>query len=200
VLWSNTFVIVGFLVLSCATPLQGQGLSKDNLANMLATEQTRKDAVAFVVSSGNAYVPLLLSWTRTAPPGVPMSQLYVGLADAFGQLKTEEAISFLIRNISMERTRVSLSVSDPWNKGPDVVEARLPAVAALIRIGPPSAKAIYPLWWHMSSNKDRLAGMYVIARVGEQPEAGEFLKGVRAQLEFQRLWLQEDIKILEDRH
>jgi hypothetical protein len=181
VLWSDTFVIVGLLVLSCATPLEGQGLSKDNLANMLATEQTRKDAVAFVVSSGNTYVPLLLSWTRTAPPGVNMSQLYVGLADAFGELKTEEAIPFLIGNISMERTRVSLSVSDPWDKGPDVVEARLPAVAALIRIGPPSAKATYPLWWHMS-DQDRLAGMYVIARVGEQREASDFFKGVRAQL------------------
>jgi hypothetical protein len=34
---------------------------------------------------------------------VDKHKLYIGLADAFGEMKTREAIPFLIKNISLQR-------------------------------------------------------------------------------------------------
>ncbi len=77
------------------------------LARRLADPQTRESAVAEVVTLGNRKVPLLLSWTRKPPGGLNFMErweLDIGLADVFGQLKTEAAIPFLISHISMTRS------------------------------------------------------------------------------------------------
>ncbi len=73
------------------------------MARQLADESTRQSAVPRIVASGSNTVSQLLSWAKTPPTGVDEHGIYVGLADVFGQLKTEEAIPFLIKNISLDR-------------------------------------------------------------------------------------------------
>src|ERR1700722_2581682 len=80
-----------------------QGVRDEDLARMLADPSTRTDALASVAASGQSKEPLLLSWVLSPPVGVDSFELSIGLADAFGQLRTKEAIPFLIKNISIQR-------------------------------------------------------------------------------------------------
>src|SRR5271166_1492561 len=94
----NASVVIA-LVVGCVVG-SAQDLSNEKLAHLLANDSTRSSAVAEILASGNAKAPLLLEWTQKPPAQVDQHGLYIGLADAFGQLKTKEAIPFLIKNIS----------------------------------------------------------------------------------------------------
>src|SRR5271157_3533938 len=61
------------------------------LARRLALDWTRQAAVDEVAASADAMTPVLLSWTVNPPNGIMARFLDVGLADAFGRMKTEAA-------------------------------------------------------------------------------------------------------------
>jgi hypothetical protein len=84
-----------------------------------------------VIASGEAKVPVLLSWTRTPPEGVNEYELDIGLADVFGQMRISEAIPFLIKNINLSRT----GKMNVWLKTASVIETEMPAVSALVASG-----------------------------------------------------------------
>ena len=138
-------------------------------------------------------VPLLLSWTKNPPAQVDQHGLFVGLANAFAQLKAKEAIPFLIKNISLQRWILDMPV---WLKTDKVIEERLPAVAALVQIGPDASKAVISEYLTIEPD-DRLAAIFVVARIRD-PEARGFLVSVLGRANMERYWAEEGLKRLDE--
>lgn len=181
--------IVGYVAVAIAQETRDQ-----ELARQLATEATRQHAVAVVVKSAQAKTPLLLLWTRQPPPYLDQHELFVGLADAFGQLREKAAIPFLIANISIQRWRDV----NTWLKTPAIIEHRMPAIGALVRIGADASHALIDRYAEPMTNEDRLACIFVVARIGD-PEAQLFLQSVVAQAKMDRYWAEYGIEHVEDK-
>jgi hypothetical protein len=185
---SRAWIII--LMIAVCRPLFGQSTTDQDLARGLASD-ARQATVAEVVSSGGAKVGLLLSWTQTPPPHVKRDRLYVGLADVFGQLKTKEAIPFLIKNITLQRWLEA----NTWLKSAEVIEERLPAVAALVLIGPEASKALIRASWGPMTSEERLATIFAVSRI-QDPEARDFLVSALAQANLEGIWAQQGLKVL----
>lgn len=180
--------------LSCIAASAQDGLQ---IARELANESTRKSAVAKVVASGVNTVPILLSLSQSPPPEVNEYDLARGLADAFGQLKTKEAIPFLITHLSLERGR--FVTPNTWMKGGEVIRERMPAISALIQIGPEASKAsIYG--WERIPLDDQVAAIFVVSQVQGVPEARGFLSATIAEANLKRYWAEEGIKAFDSAH
>jgi hypothetical protein len=121
-------------------------------------DSTRASAVAKLADLEPLRVPLLLLRTVHPPPGVDVYELNIGLADVFGKLRTKEAIPFLVKNITIDRTRAV----NTWMKTPEVIEQRLAAVAALDRIGPDNFRRHYP--GNLGTNDVRRSSRYCVRR------------------------------------
>jgi hypothetical protein len=178
-----------------------QNLSDQQIANRLASENTRSNAVARVVAAGNARISVLLAWTQQPPLGVDEYELDIGLADAFAQLGTKEAIPFLITNIGLNRWR-DVNV---WLKAPKVIQERLPAVNALIRLGPEALNGVIHAYWQMRRSEDRLAAVFVVSRIAaasqvQGAEARNFLTSTMTELNIERFWAEEGLKSMTERH
>ncbi|HYK18748.1 MAG TPA: hypothetical protein VEV37_12035, partial [Bryobacteraceae bacterium] len=97
-------VIIGIGFVCLAAQAQDEN---DRLVRLLVNDKTQAKTVADIVASGHDKMSLLLSWTKN-PPGrldpFELETLKVGLADIFGQLKTNEAVPFLVKNIRMQRS------------------------------------------------------------------------------------------------
>jgi hypothetical protein len=144
-----------------------QKISDLDLARMLSNSNTRQSAIEEILASRSSKVPLLLSWSRRPPAHMdPIStwELDVGLIDAFGELKSREAIPFLIKNISRQEDLIEapnlLSM-----KTTEAIESRVPAVAALVKIGPDALPALYDSYWATTMPNDRLAIIVVVSRI-----------------------------------
>lgn len=179
-----------------AVPSQ-QDLTDLMLAVRFGKESTRPGAVAEVVAAGSEKVPLLLSWTRNPPGGVDRQQLYIGMADAFGELRTKQAIPFLIKNISFPRHVFRMPF---WSSPAPVVEYWLPSVAALIKIGPEASEALIRASEEpMARNGDDwLAVVFAVAQIGD-PRARDFLTSAaaKAKTKVERYWAEEGLKRLD---
>lgn len=178
-------------------PVCARGAAEQSLAHELAGDGTRENAVAKIVARGSSVVPLLLSWTRKPPADVNEHDLNVGLADAFGRLKTKEAIPFLIKNISMKRGALD-DTPNTWLKVPEVIERRLPAVVALIQIGPEASEAVMRASWQRPMVDDAmLAAIFVVSRIPNVPGARRFLSSALSGANLQMFWAQEGIDFLD---
>lgn len=183
-------------ILGLAAILAGaQDVGGDDLARLLARDSTRQDAVNQIVASGRTSVPLLLSWARKPPTGVEKYDLYLGLAEVFGQLRARDAIPFLIKNITLQNWPPS---SNTWMKTPEVIEQRMPAVAALIKIGPDASRAVLHTPLAQLTPEERLAAIFVVSRVKQVPEAREFLISILGQANMERLWAEEGLRVLNE--
>jgi hypothetical protein len=187
----NLSVLLTVVGTIACVPVAAQVTSDQELARQLANESTRQDAVDKIAASGADRVPVLLSWTRMPPAQVNIYQLYVGLADVFGRLRTREAIPFLIENISLRRG----IEAPPWTKMPQVVEDRLPAVGALIRIGPDASMALIRTSWETARAEERLAAIFVVSQVKDVPEARGFLVAILGEANLERFWAEEGLKL-----
>lgn len=175
-------------------PVSAHGATGQRLAQRLANEGTRKDAVEEIAAAGIRKVPALLSWTRTPPKRVSKHELYVGLADVFGRLRTKEAIPFLIVNINLQRSRLEIP---PWLKVASVIEDSLPAVRALIQIGPEASRALINVPPGHAKLEDRLAMIFVVSQIKGVPEAREFLAVMAGEANAERYWAEEGLKLTE---
>jgi hypothetical protein len=185
-----TATIIGSVIVAA------QDTSDQELALLLAHTSTRQNAVSKVLASGRDKVPLLLRWTQNTPPQVDKYELYIGLADAFGQLKTKEAIPFLIKNIGLSRW----GDVNTWLKSPKVIQERSPAVAALVRIGPEALKALIQAYWEPMLTEDRLAAIFtvsIIAAGTDDSEARTFLNAALGEANLERTWASEGLKRLD---
>ena len=108
-------------------------------------------------------------------------------------MKTKEAVPFLIKNISLQRW-LEMNI---WLKTDKVIEERLPAVAALVRIGPDASRAIISEYLTIEPD-DRLAAIFVVARIRD-PEARGFLSSVLGRANLERYWAEEGLKRLDER-
>lgn len=170
-----------------------QDVNDEKLARLLANKDTRRGAVIAILTSTSDRVPLLLSWTQKAPAHIDRAQLYVGLADAFGQLRTKEAIPFLIKYIDLER---SMPRPNIWLKNEVAIAKELPAVGALIRIGPPASKALIETPLAQLPPGERLATIFTVARIGD-PAARGFLSSALGGPRYERYWAEECLKRLD---
>lgn len=157
--------------------LWGQETEGDaRLARMLADPGFRAEAVEQVAARGDEAGRVLMRWTDATPEGVEARELKVGLADAFGRLRYEPAIPFLMRYLDMERWRMRRM--NKWMKTAEVVRETLPAADALIRIGP---AALGPLADAVNTGLEpelRLIAVFVASEMGT-PAAREFLRQMR---------------------
>jgi hypothetical protein len=177
----------GFLVcvgVLAALSLRAQSGADLELARALSDPAAREQAVASLVAAGAARVPLLLRWTASPPDNVDAYELKIGLADAFGALRLREAVPFLVKNISIDRS----GLGNTWLKSPEAVEGRLAAAAALIRIGPDAVPAIFLASARPTTPKDRLATIFVISRMADFPGKRNFLLVAAGQANLERAW------------
>ena len=181
------------LVIVLANEAYGQGPQAQELARALADDATRENAVASVVADPRAKLPLLLSWAKSPPADVDELGIDIGLADAFGRLRAKEAIPFLIQHISIQRW---LAAPDVWMKTAEVVQERLPAAAALIKIGPDASRALIAANWDCMSPEDRLAALLVVSLAGPVPGARDFVLRALGEANMQRHWAEEGLKVL----
>lgn len=177
--------LVGFL------PLQ-QDTSNQELARRLSSEDSRAAAISEIVASRSTYFPVLLRWTENPPAGVDKHQLYVGMSDAFGKLKAKEAIPFLIKILNLGRY---LDKPDIWTKGPPIIEQNLPAVAALISIGPDASDALISAFGGPMTPRDRLAVIFIVARI-KSPDSRAFLSEAIGEADTERFWADDGIEFL----
>ena len=187
-------IVSAAMAIGCMVAL-AQNRRDEELARLLADIKTRQKAVAGIVASPEGQVSVLLSWSEKPPRQVNESELYVGMAEVFGQLKTKAAIPFLIKNISLQR---GLPSPNTFMKTPQVIEQRMPAVAALIQIGPDAAKAVMRSFSERSDEGERLATIFVVSRIKGVPEARDFLTSVLGRANMERFWAEEGLKILGD--
>ena len=174
----------------------------DLLAGRLADLATRDAAVEEVVGAPATFTPVLLAWTTNPPDGVRASDLDVGLAEAFDRMKTEAAVPFLIRVISIKRIGVTLA---PWIKGPSNVEYEYPAAEALVRIGPPAAAAVIKAAQGPMTQEERLLAIFVVGQTdgvpGSRgvPSSREFLTRALAQANDERVWAENGLAQLKEK-
>jgi hypothetical protein len=163
----------------------------------LSEESTRPKAIAQIVASKASNVPLLLSWTDKSPSGFgPLEEyhLKIGMAEAFGRLRTKGAIPFLIKNLSLN----SFPATNVWTRPSEVILHRLPCVAALIQIGPEASRAVIEAYARGSLDANgRYAAIFVVSRVPGVPEAREFLHSALGEANMQRIRAEEGLKFLE---
>jgi hypothetical protein len=185
-------MVAAIMTLVCM-PVSGQIEREKELAILLANSETRQSAIEQVVALKNAKIPLLLKWTENPPVGIDRSDLDIALAEVFGRLKTAEAIPFLMRNITIERWPPS---PDTWTKTVKVIEDRMPAVSALVQIGPEAARAIMQTYDMSLDFQQRLARIFVVSQVHNVPEAQAFLTTVAGQANLERFWAEEGLKAM----
>jgi HEAT repeat protein len=163
------------------------------LARDLAAPAKRDATVARVVELGRGQVPLLLSLAGNPPPDIDVIELDIGLSKAFGKLKVKEAIPFLIRNINIAQKYPS----NVWTRAPESILARLPAVVALIQIGPEASKALMESPWGGLNSDDRLAAIFVVSRISGVPDARGFILSALGEANMQRVRSEEGLRYLD---
>lgn len=169
------------------------------LAHQLASENTQRAAAEAIAALGQAKVPLLLVWVQKPPFPLDEVQSMIfraGLADAFGALKAKDAVPFLIENIEMRRSPFTLS---PW-KTPDTIVERLPAVAALMKIGPDALKTILDAPFHPMEPDQRLARVFVVSRIAatiqDKSKAIAYLRSASGEGHQQACWADEALQFV----
>ena len=197
-LLAKTLISIGCgCVVACA-----QGTADLDLAHQLGDRETQPAAVNEIVTSGRDRVPLLLAWTKAAPPqlnDLEVTILNDAIADIFGQLKVEEAIPYLVKNIGYQRFPPYPGVI--WYKPLPVIEEQLPAMTALIRIGPKAAEAIMRASpWDMGT-EGRQRPSFAVSEIAytmkDHEKEKSFLKGMLALAESECRFAKEGLKRLE---
>jgi hypothetical protein len=156
-------------------PPLADGLALARSLSSLSGE--RAEAVKRVIGSPEEALPYLIAWTKKPPEGKEPGNSFLKLSmiEIFGQLRTKEAIPFLVSHISCD-----LNVMNTvWMGGPERMASSLPAVKALLRIGPDATPELlralanlpYCPSWTECKRKDRIAIVVTLA----------FLKDPRAR-------------------
>lgn len=191
----NLRMIYAAVLMAAAVGGDAQESADRSLARLLADDGTREGAVAEIAASGGSKTAVLLSWARNPPDQINEYGLSIGLADAFGKLRTREAIPFLIKNISLDRTQAV----NTWIKAPKTIEGRLAAVAALIEVGSEACTPLIRASWGPMVPEDRRAAIFAVARTcsgATSEQAREFLSSAQAEAKMEAYWAEEGLKAL----
>ena len=161
-----------------------------DLANRLANANSRSQAVKEAIASGNEVLPILLELSRRPPANLDKWELFVGIADAFGAMRAIEGTEFLVDNIGLRRHMLL----EPWMKTPEIMEERLPAAAALIRIGPKSLTPLMDRYFRMEPEPRRIC-LFVIGRIHD-PTTRTFLESIITVANAELSWAQKALATL----
>jgi hypothetical protein len=183
---SRIAIQLSLLAGGIASAAQGD---RGGLARLLADQSTRQVTVDSLVNSTDHRAAVLLSLAQTPPPGVNKYALDVGLAETFGRLRTKEAIPFLISNITLQFGGAG---PDLLSRDADSIKSGMPAVAALIQIGPEASRALIRAVWKMH-DRDRIAAIFVISQSRSVPEARDALHQIMGQTNVERYWAQQGL-------
>ncbi len=85
-------------------------------------------------------------------------------------------------------------LANTWMKTAEVIKERLPAVAALIRIGPVAGRAVVEASWEPMTSEDRIAAVFVVSQIPDMPGRQEFLNASRGEAHTQLIWAEEGLK------
>ena len=176
--FSKSISVPVLLVLLCQSVLLGQSGSDgphNALLRSLADPTKRSATVELVKNIGAEATPVLIRWSRTTPEGVDVHHFKVGLADAFGALRAPEAVPFLVDNLLLSRT----INGNHWMKSERVIERRLPAVGALVAIGPRASEYLIARFQSISDPEARARAVFVVARIADGASE-PFLKALAA--------------------
>jgi hypothetical protein len=195
----NRGAIILFVVTTWCFALNAQTVNDHELARMLASDTTRQSAVDRIAASGQSKVPLLLLWAASPPRGIEKIGLRIGLADAFGRLKTTQAVPFLMKNIEIQRYPFE---GPPWMHAASGIERHYPALAALIQIGPDSFEALLRYYEQPRGIGDRLFAIFAISRIAatmkDTPEdIRALLASAAGEANVERFWAEEGLKALD---
>jgi hypothetical protein len=183
------FTVLGILLLwvNAAAQVGDPG----SVARKLSRIEDRR---AMVAALDESYLPMLLEWTKKPPRGVNSREFSAGLAMAFAKFPTPAAIPFLVDHISVD-SMMGVSLN-PWHKSEEHIKDYFPAINALLKCGSSARK---PLMAKLDGggyrNSERLAAVFVIARLGKSAEALAFLRRLRTQSEDEELRKLEGIAI-----
>lgn len=182
------FILAGLTSLIVARAQDARDL---DLARQLASEYTQHDAAEAIGTSARDKLPVLLAWAKAAPIPLDDVQAMVfraGLAEAFGALRAKEGIPFLLANLTLRRSPFTL----PAFGSPEKVIDRLPAVAALIRIGPEALKSIIEAPYTPAELDTRLARIVVVSRIAatvqDRAKAIQYLRNLASEARIQSSW------------
>ena len=109
-------------------------------------------------------------------------------------MKTEAAVPFLIRVISIKRFPYTFA---PWIKDASSVMLEYPAAEALIRIGPSAAAAVIKAAQGPLTAEERLVAIFIIGQMDGAPGAREFLTRALGQANADRVWAEKGLEKLE---
>jgi hypothetical protein len=177
-------------------PGEPSATSNQQLAHMLAGGGwDRKNAVALIAGRGQNGIQTLLAWTREPPSGVDQRELTFGLVYAFGELRTKEAIPFLIKNIDMSWD----TDGGLWMKTGRVIDERLPAVHALRQIGSAASVPVIDAYSKGMTRRQRPAAIFVVSAIAA-PGAREFLTEAMAEADLEKFEAAEGLRHLGHPH
>lgn len=150
-----------------------RALATDGWASGGAADRQRAAAIDWIREHPES-VGWLLRWTEVPPPGINRLDLDRGLIEAFGALRVEKGIPFLIRSISFGPP------TPVWGHTAGAIIAESPAIGALLRIGRPASAALMKAYSQPLTPEDRLAIVFALAQL-QDPSAKEFLVQARGQ-------------------
>lgn len=177
-----------FVLAAGSLALPGQARSDFELARQLASRELRSEVLRTLERGDLETERALLRILEGPPAYIDAHEMKVGLADAFGVLRTRAAVPFLIQNISMERWRDMNTTL----KSPAVLLERWPAARALIGIGPPALEQLFRAYSASMSSQDRLALIFVVARIPD-PRARAFLTEIQTEVRVMDRWIQDGL-------
>lgn len=140
----------------------------------LGDPNRRQQALETFVKAGESGLTMLLSAVKSdGARGVEPFELRVGLAEAFAAIASPKALPFLVANVSIERHRIR--DAKLWFRSPREIREALPAVDALIKIGPAAIPMLIERYHKENTLDERLAILFVCRTIGGT-EASEFLR------------------------
>lgn len=149
-------------VLVCCT-----SIAQDSVLLRLLDRQTRKLAAEELKAGAEGAIPGLLDAVaglraNEADP-FELREALVEISDICAEKKIAAAIPFLIDHILLDRYHTGFV----WMKSEETILARMPAMNALVRIGPVATDALMRSYLSQSSSDHRLALVFVISRIGD---------------------------------
>ncbi len=162
------------------------------LARLLANDKTRVRAIDKIVRRAKDLEPVLLGWTKGLPPGVDKYNLYFGLMEAFGRLRSKDAIPFLVDNIDWRYPVAA------WHKGREAIIANSPAIAALLSIGPDATVPLMKAYNRPLTPDERMAVVFTLAQL-KDPSAKEFLKEIRGRTYWELYRAEQGLALLGEK-
>ena len=168
-IWFNIlFFTIGAWNQSFGQIAQGKPI-EDELAQLLSSAGTFNSAINWIRESEESRVPILLQLTkRKDDVFYKCSPLSFGLVKALGILRVKQAIPYLMENVNCN----IIKGDRPWMKTDEIIEQRMPALAAMISIGSDATEGLIELYNHPLYLDDQVIAIFGLSRIHDPKTLG----------------------------